>query len=161
VWSYGNVKMVVESKTSSTWLQIKQAHDYVEEHHASSGLVVAPEFTEDNLMAARSYGDDKLLTTNWLVKLLKLKEEGKPTTDALVKILVPIESVKLDYFIDIIYTIAKPEKPVEEEKPVEKPEELSWTTIEKNDATINAGKIKIGCLEWYEEPYSSYYCSRY
>jgi len=116
VWSYGNVKMVVESKTSSTWLQIKQAHDYVEEYHASSGLVVAPEFTEDNLMAARSYGDDKFLTTNWLVKLLKLKEEGKPTTDALVKILVPIESVKLDYFIDIIYTIAKPEKPVKGEK---------------------------------------------
>jgi len=119
--------MVVESKTSSTWLQIKQAHDYVEEHNASSRLVVAPEFTEDNLMAARSYGDVRLLTTNGLVKLLKLKEEGKPTTDALVKILVPIESVKLDYFIDITYTIAKPEKPVEKEEPVEKPEELGYT----------------------------------
>jgi len=127
VWSYGDVKMVVESKTSSAWLQIKQVHDYVTERHASSGLAVAPEFTEDHLMAARSYGDVRLLTTNGLVRLLELKEEGKLTTEALVKILVPVESVKLDYFIDIIYAIAKPGKPAVEEKPVEKPEGLGYT----------------------------------
>ncbi|GEM_PF-6149566 len=127
VWSYGDVKIIVESKTSSAWLQIKQIHDYVAERQASSGLAVAPEFTEDHLMAARSYGDVRLLTTNGLVRLLELKDEGKLTTEALVKILVPVESVKLDYFIDIIYTIAKPGKPPIEEKPVEKPEELGYT----------------------------------
>ncbi|MEM2373631.1 MAG: hypothetical protein QXI11_04230, partial [Thermoproteota archaeon] len=119
IWGYGGVKIIVESKTSSAWLQIRQVHDYVREHNASSGLAIAPEFTDDNLMAARSYGDVRLLTTDGLGRLLELKEEGRLTTEALVKILVPVESVKLDYFIDVIYAIAKPGRPLE--KPVEKP----------------------------------------
>ncbi|MBS7612459.1 hypothetical protein KEJ27_09745 [Candidatus Bathyarchaeota archaeon] len=142
IWSYGDVKIIVESKTSSAWLQVRQVHDYVRELNASSGLAIAPEFTEDNLMAARSYGDVRLLTTNGLGRLLELKEGDRLTTDSLVKILVPVESVKLDYFIDIIYAIAKPR--AAPEKPVEKPgkpPELGKPTEEQHLKKVVKGEV--------------------
>ena len=114
-WNFKEVRLVVESKTSKHWLTVKQASDYVRENDASSGLIICPEFDEDHLKAAESYGNVRLLTTDGLCKLVELHEAGVLSTQQVVSILVPQETVLLDYFIDIIYKIrTKPEKEAEE-----------------------------------------------
>lgn len=111
IWNYGDVSLIIESKTSPTWLKIKQASDYVKQEKATSGLIISSDFTEDRLKAAGGYGNVRLLTTDGLCKLTELKED-------VVGILIPQEAVKLDYFVDLIYKIRiKPEEVVKESPP--------------------------------------------
>jgi len=129
VWSYGDITIIIESKTSSQWLKIEQISNYVKKKKASSGLLIAPDFTQDQVKAAIGFGNVRLLTTEGLSKLIKLKEMGKLKTKDIVKMFVPQEAVRVDYVIDIIYSIVKPlEKPSELEV---KPQKWSYEEIKK------------------------------
>lgn len=123
VWNYKDVSLVIESKTSPTWLEIKQASDYVKDEKATSGLIICPSFSEDHIKAAGGYGNIRLLTADGLCKLTELKDERLISTDDIVSILIPQETVKLDYLVDIIYKIRTKPEEVIKEKP-KPPEEV-------------------------------------
>jgi hypothetical protein len=114
-WQHKDITLIVESKSSSTWLEIKQASDYVSEKKAKSGLIVCPSFTEDNVKAASGYGNVRLITSEALCNLTELKEKGIVSTDDVVNILIPQESVKLDYLVNILYNIIVKPVPTKEQ----------------------------------------------
>jgi len=105
IWKFKGTKLIIESKASPTWLEIKQASDYVKKEKAASGLIICPEFTEDNIKAAQGYGNVRLLTTDGLCKLTELKDKNIISTEDVMSILLPQETVKLDFLVNILYRI--------------------------------------------------------
>ena len=114
VWTLGQVRIVVESKTSPMWLKLEQLNESVEESKATSGLCISQSFETTHAGAIKGKNwNIRLLTTDGLCKLAELISKGVITTDHVASILVPQETYSLDGLIDLVYgislSVARPE----------------------------------------------------
>jgi hypothetical protein len=90
IWNHRDISVIVESKTSPTWLKIKQVNDYVIRGKATFGLVICSDFTEDQKKAVEGgYEKIRLLTTRELHELVRLKDKKDVSTTSLIKKLMP------------------------------------------------------------------------
>ena len=107
VWSCGDVRIVIESKTSATWLGLlEEARKFVNDEKAICGLLVSASFGQETVNAVRGgYPELRLVTTDGLCKLAQLRKEGILGIDNIVNILVPQETYTLDGLIDLVYGI--------------------------------------------------------
>jgi len=108
IWNFGETKIVVESKTSSTWLKLEQVDNHIDSSKATCGLAVAPNFEKDQIKAVPGYKLTRLITTKGLVRLVELKEKRILLPKDVVNFLVPQEAWVLDTLVDLVYSIRIP-----------------------------------------------------
>ena len=78
IWKDDQILIVVEIKTSPTWLKIEQVDKYVKKKKATFGLVVCLDFSKDQINAVKGgYKRIKLLRTESLCRLANLGSKGK------------------------------------------------------------------------------------
>lgn len=120
IWVHKDHKIVMESKTSPTWLKISQIDGYVQEKKANSGIVVSSEFERgDRAKIKGGFPRIRLLTTEGLRRLVELKEKEVLSTAHIVRILSPQETVELDGLVDLIHGIVEGAEVEEVKRPVE------------------------------------------
>lgn len=108
IWNFGETKIVVESKTSSTWLKLEQVDKHIGPSKATCGLAVAPNFEKDQIKAVPGYKLTRLIKTKGLVRLVELKEKRILLPKDVVNFLVPQEAWVLDTLVDLVYNIRIP-----------------------------------------------------
>lgn len=108
VWKFGEARIIVESKTSPTWLKLHQVNDYIKPPKATCGIAVASSFEEDQIKAVPGYKLIRLITTEGLIRLVELKEKRILMPKDAINFLVPQEAWVLDTLVDLVYNIRIP-----------------------------------------------------
>lgn len=114
IWTFRETRIVIESKTSSTWLKLEQVDEYIKSSKATCGLAVAPRFQKDQIKAVPGYRLIRLIRTEGLARLVELKDRRVLLPEDTVNFLVPQEAWVLDTLVDLVYGIRIP--PPEHEK---------------------------------------------
>ena len=108
VWKFGEAKIIIESKTSPTWLKLHQVNDYIKSSGATCGVAVASNFEEDQIKAVPGYRLIRLISTEGLIRLVEMKEKGLLLPKDIVNFLVPQETWVLDSLVDLVYQVQVP-----------------------------------------------------
>lgn len=125
VWKFGDSQIVVETKASSFYFNFGTIANYVKSYKAASAIAVSSEFSDDKIAAVKGgyAANIRLITTDSLLKLAKLKEKDVISTESVVDLLIPQETIKLDGLIEVIHGIFETRmetKPGEEEEEKDK-----------------------------------------
>jgi len=108
VWKFGDAKIIIESKTSPTWLKLHQVNDYIKSSGATCGVAVASNFEEDQVKAVPGYRVIRLISTEGLIRLVEMKEKSLLLPKDIVNFLVPQETWVLDSLVDLVYQVQVP-----------------------------------------------------
>jgi hypothetical protein len=108
IWKFEQAKIIIESKTSPTWLKLNQVNDYIIESAATCGVAVASDFEQDQIKAVPGYRIIRLISTAGLIRLVEMKEKGLLLPKDIVNFLVPQETWVLDSLVDLVYQVQVP-----------------------------------------------------
>jgi hypothetical protein len=108
VWKFGEAKIVIESKTSPTWLKLNQVDEYIKSSAATCGVAVASDFEQDQIKAVPGYRIIRLIRTDGLIKLVEMKENGLLLPKDIVNFLIPQETWLLDSLVNLVYQVQIP-----------------------------------------------------
>ena len=108
VWKSGKNKIVIEVKSSPLYFNPEELRKFVKEKGAGSGLGICPKFTKDKIAAVKGgYQEIRLITTNGLCELVRLKELYQVSTEHIINLLMPQESILLDNIVNMVSGIAE------------------------------------------------------
>jgi hypothetical protein len=108
IWKFGEAKIIIESKTSPTWLKLNQVDEYIKSSAATCGVAVTSNFEQDQIKAVPGYRIIRLITTEGLIKLVEMKENGLLLPKEIVNFLVPQETWLLDALVNLVYQVQIP-----------------------------------------------------
>ncbi|RJS89844.1 hypothetical protein CW705_06920 [Candidatus Bathyarchaeota archaeon] len=132
IWRYGGSEIVVEVKSSAAFFNPEELRKFVMERGAGSGLAICPEFTNDKIAAVRGgYPEIRLITTNGLCRLVRLREQYQVPTEHIINLLMPQEGILLDNIIDLVSGIAEATAQEEVEEPAAPPAEEDRLNIDE------------------------------
>jgi len=125
LWKFGKTSIIVETKASSFYFNFGTIANYIKSKKATSAIAVSSEFADDKIAAVKGgyAANVRLITTDSLLKLAELREKDVISTESVVDLLVPQETIKLDGLVEVIHRIfvTKAEsKPGEEEEEKDK-----------------------------------------
>jgi len=116
IWKFEEAKIIIESKTSPTWLKLNQVNDYIKSSAATCGVAVASDFEQDQIKAVPGYRVIRLISTEGLIRLVEMKEKGLLLPKDIVNFLVPQETWVLDLLVDLVYQVQIPRGELEKSR---------------------------------------------
>jgi hypothetical protein len=147
----GEDRIVIESKSSSFWLNLSGLNESIKSNNAKAGIAICGDVDPDKIAAIKmNYPKIRLMTITGLCNLAKLVESKKVPRERVRDILIPMETIVLDNVINLLYSISPPEvKTLEKaEKTAIKPETAKGDLYTKVRHDLEIGKSSTSyCVE--------------